>query len=245
MSVNATANPLAGIPSSFFASSFGGSVSADQQQSDTQSFLADLRAKSAQSRALSSPLAGGSLIQMLMMLIMQMLSSITSGQGNTTASAAAGDDQKNEKSENGSSASAKPADSIAHTDGGSVETTPTMEKLAQAGKAVAGPKSQGLCATGVSKAISQAMGIQVHGDGKDFKDTLPASGKFKQVDISLQEALKTPGLILCWQKGSGEAGAKYGHVAITQGDGKTSTSDFVDSHTATASYSGLTVWAPV
>ncbi len=121
-------------------------------------------------------------------------------------------------------------------------------KLAAAGRAAAlgmgGYNSQGLCATGVSRAIQNAYGIKVWGNGNQIDDNLPRS-KFKQVNISLAEALRTPGLILTWEKTSTRLGSIYGHTAITAGDGRTSYSDFIDTNTASGGRSGLKIFAPI
>ena len=45
--------------------------------------------------------------------------------------------------------------------------------------------------------------------------------------MSLEEAPKIPGLVLTWEKTSSRAGSKYGHTAITTGDGRSSVSDFI------------------
>lgn len=126
----------------------------------------------------------------------------------------------------------------------------SSSRLAAAGRAVAlsmgGYNSQGLCATGVSRAIQNTYGIKVWGNGNQIDDNLPRS-KFKQVNMSLAEALKTPGLILTWEKTSTRLGSIYGHTAITAGDGRTSYSDFIESNTLAggASRSGLKIFAPI
>ena len=126
----------------------------------------------------------------------------------------------------------------------------TMQNLAAAGRSVAssmgGYNSQGLCATGVSRAIQQATGIKVWGNGNQIDDNLPRD-RFKQVNMSLEEALKTPGLILTWEKTSTAAGSIYGHTAITAGDGKTSYSDFIERDTlaGSAGRSGLKIFMPI
>ncbi|WP_317987897.1 peptidoglycan-binding domain-containing protein [Hyalangium gracile] len=121
--------------------------------------------------------------------------------------------------------------------------------LANKARAVAlsmgGYSSQGLCATGVSRAIQQTYGIKVWGNGNQIDDNLPRN-KFKQVNLSLAEALKIPGLILTWEKTSTRLGSIYGHTAITSGDGRSSYSDFVESNTLGASgRSGFKVFMPI
>jgi hypothetical protein len=65
--------------------------------------------------------------------------------------------------------------------------------------------------------------------------------------MSLEQALKTPGLVLTWEKTSTAAGSIYGHTAITAGDGLTSYSDFIESNTLAGSSgrSGLKIFAPI
>ncbi|MFL5319183.1 MAG: hypothetical protein ACJ790_05965 [Myxococcaceae bacterium] len=126
----------------------------------------------------------------------------------------------------------------------------TMRKLAAAGKSAAmsmgGYVSHGLCATGVSKAIRNAMGISVYGNGNQIDNNLPKS-KFKQVHIPLSKALKIPGLILTWEHTSTTAGRLYGHTAITTGDGHSSCSDFIENNTlaGAASRTGLKIFMPI
>jgi LysM repeat protein len=133
--------------------------------------------------------------------------------------------------------------------GGSIHATAAMKRLAEAGKRAAmgmgGYRGLGLCATGVSRAISSALGLSVHGNGNQIDNNLPKS-KFKQVNISLAEALKIPGLILTWERTSTAAGSKYGHTAITTGDGRSSTSDFIERDTLHAGgRSGLKIFVPI
>ena len=127
--------------------------------------------------------------------------------------------------------------------------TPAMRKLAAAGRAAAlsmgGYNSQGLCATGVSKAIQNAFGFKVWGNGNQIDNNLPRS-KFKQVNMSLEQALKTPGLVLTWEKTSSRLGSIYGHTAITTGDGRSSVSDFIERNTLGAGgRSGFKVFMPI
>lgn len=123
-------------------------------------------------------------------------------------------------------------------------------RLAQAARAAAmgmgGYRSQGLCATGVSRAIVSAMGIKVWGNGNQIDNNLPRS-RFKQINIPLSEALKIPGLVLTWEKTSTRLGSIYGHTAITLGDGHSSASDFIETNTlaGNASRSGLKIFMPI
>jgi LysM repeat protein len=131
----------------------------------------------------------------------------------------------------------------------SVQVTPAMRKLAEAGRAAAmsigGYSSQGLCATGVSKAIQNAFGFKVWGNGNQIDNNLPRN-KFKQVNMSLEQALKTPGLVLTWEKTSSRLGSIYGHTAITTGDGRSSVSDFIERNTLGAGgRSGFKVFMPI
>ncbi|MCP3143108.1 LysM peptidoglycan-binding domain-containing protein [Pyxidicoccus xibeiensis] len=129
------------------------------------------------------------------------------------------------------------------------QATPAMRKLAEAGRKAAlgmgGYNSQGLCATGVSRAIQNAFGFKVWGNGNQIDNNLPRD-KFKQVNMSLEEALKIPGLVLTWEKTSSAAGQKYGHTAITTGDGRSSVSDFIERNTLGAGgRSGFKVFMPI
>lgn len=135
--------------------------------------------------------------------------------------------------------------------GGELPTgTGGSRALAEAGRRAAlgmgGYNSQGLCATGVSRAIQDAMGIKVWGNGNQIDNNLP-SGKFRQVNMSLEEALKTPGLVLTWEKTSSRLGSIYGHTAITSGDGRSSYSDFIERNTLAAQggRSGLKIFVPI
>jgi hypothetical protein len=129
------------------------------------------------------------------------------------------------------------------------QATAAMRRLAQAGHTAAmgmgGYNSQGLCATGVSRAIQSALGISVHGNGNQIDNNLPR-GKFKQVNMSLADALKIPGMVLTWEKTPSRLGSIYGHTAITTGDGRSSTSDFIERNTlaSSAGRSGLKIFMP-
>jgi LysM repeat protein len=132
--------------------------------------------------------------------------------------------------------------------GNPANVTPAMRKLASAGRSAAlgmgGYNSQGLCATGVSRAIQNAFGFKVWGNGNQIDNNLPRD-KFKQVNMSLEQALKIPGLVLTWEQTSSAAGRKYGHTAITTGDGRSSVSDFIERNTLGAGgRSGLKIFIP-
>jgi LysM repeat protein len=123
-------------------------------------------------------------------------------------------------------------------------------KLAAAARHVAlsmgGYRGLGLCATGVSRAIRNAMGLAVYGNGNQIDNNLPRR-HFKQVHISLAQALKIPGLVLTWEHTSTRLGRIYGHTAITTGDGHSSCSDFIERNTlaGAASRSGLKIFMPI
>ncbi len=125
-----------------------------------------------------------------------------------------------------------------------------MRRLAansrQAAMALGGHNSLGRCALGVDNAIEKTFGFRVGGNGNQIDNNLPRS-KFKQVHMSLEQALKTPGLILTWEKTSTRLGSIYGHTAITAGDGHTSTSDFIESNTLAGSRgrTGLKIFRPI
>lgn len=136
-----------------------------------------------------------------------------------------------------------PVQSSGSAGGGSSRLAANARAVAQS---MGGYNSQGLCATGVSRAIQNTYGIKVWGNGNQIDDNLPRS-KFKELHISLAEALKTPGLVLTWEHTSTRLGSIYGHTAITAGDGHTSYSDFIENNTLAggASRSGLRIFAPL
>ncbi|ABF92793.1 LysM domain protein [Myxococcus xanthus DK 1622] len=128
------------------------------------------------------------------------------------------------------------------------QATPAMRRLAEAGRQAAlgmgGYNSQGLCATGVSRAIQNAFGIKVWGNGNQIDNNLPRD-KFKQVNMSLEQALKIPGLVLTWESTSTRLGSIYGHTAITTGDGHSSASDFIERNTTNSGRTGFKVFMPL
>ena len=127
--------------------------------------------------------------------------------------------------------------------------TATMRRLATDARSTAmsmgGFTSQGLCATGVSRTISRAMGIFVGGNGNQIDENLPKN-KFKQIHIPLAEALKIPGLVLTWEHTSTALGSRFGHTAITLGDGRESASDFIERDTLAGNRTrtGLKIFMP-
>lgn len=107
-------------------------------------------------------------------------------------------------------------------------------------------QSTGWCATGVSRAVERVHGFHPYADGNTMGPALLASGMYKQLyNVSLEDALKVPGLIFSWQKTSTQLGAIYGHTAISQGNGLSSTSDYYESNTIASSSgrSGLTIYS--
>jgi LysM repeat protein len=135
------------------------------------------------------------------------------------------------------------------TGAGGIQVTPAMRRLAQAGHSAAmgmgGYNSQGLCATGVSRAIQNAFGFKVWGNGNQIDNNLPRD-KFKELNIPLSEALKIPGLVLTWEKTPSRLGSIYGHTAITSGDGRSSASDFIERNTLGATgRTGLRIFMPI
>jgi len=134
------------------------------------------------------------------------------------------------------------------TGAGPSNASDQMRRLAEAARSAAmgmgGYNSQGLCATGVSRALANALGISVSGNGNQIDNNLPRD-KFKQVDMSLEEALKIPGLILTWESTSTSLGSIYGHTAITLGDGHSSASDFIERNTTNSGRTGFKVFMPI
>ncbi len=128
--------------------------------------------------------------------------------------------------------------------GGVHGSTALANKAKQVALGMGGYKSQGLCATGVSRAIQQVYGYKVWGNGNQIDNNLPKN-KWKQVNLTLEQALKIPGLVLTWEKTSTTAGQKYGHTAITLGDGHSSASDFIETWTTNNGRTGFKVFAPI
>jgi hypothetical protein len=104
----------------------------------------------------------------------------------------------------------------------------------------------GQCAKGVSRAIQKTLGIKVWGNGNQIDNNLPRN-KFRQVSMPLREALKIPGLVLTWERTSTQLGSRYGHTAITLGDGKSSASDFIERNTLAkeSGRRGLKIFMPI
>jgi LysM repeat protein len=123
-------------------------------------------------------------------------------------------------------------------------------ELAEAARRTAlnmgGYRSGGECARGVNRSILNAFGIRTYGHGNQVDNNLPRS-HFREVNLSLEEALRTPGLVLTWETTPTRLGRIYGHTAITSGNGRSSYSDFVESNTLASSRgrTGLRVFAPI
>lgn len=92
----------------------------------------------------------------------------------------------------------------------------------------------GNCAKAVNRAIFNTTGVRIYGHANQLKNSIQKAG-FREVDMTLDQALKTPGLVLTWDSTNTRLGSKYGHTAITTGDGTTSVSDYVESNTLAAS----------
>jgi len=84
----------------------------------------------------------------------------------------------------------------------------------------------------------------VSGNGNQIDNNLPRD-KFRQVNLSLEEALKIPGAVLTWEATSTELGSIYGHTAISAGNGHTSYSDFIETNTTNNGRTGFKVFLPV
>ena len=131
-----------------------------------------------------------------------------------------------------------------------VAGTSAMDRLAANARTVAlgmgGYRGRGRCATGVSETLRRSLGIWVSGNGNQIDNNLPRS-RFREVHMSLEQALKTPGLVLTWEQTSTTLGRRYGHTAITLGDGRGSASDFVERNTLAAESGrrGLKIFQPI
>ena len=85
----------------------------------------------------------------------------------------------------------------------------------------------GWCATGVSRTMSMAYGIQMGGNGNDWDtnmEKLVDQGLFTEVTGNYKtsdELSNLPaGAIVCWEAtGGSSGGAKYGHVTVADGKG--------------------------
>ena len=116
--------------------------------------------------------------------------------------------------------------------GGAVGEAKPDQALADTSRKVAAEfNTTGWCAKGVSTAVSRTHGFYPGGNGNQIGTGLLNSGKYKQVNLSLADALKVPGVIFSWQKTGTAAGQKYGHTAVSQGNGKDSTCDYYEWNT--------------
>ncbi len=110
------------------------------------------------------------------------------------------------------------------------------EKLAYAAQTVGGARGTvGYCATGVAESFNSVYGTGYHGNGNDWDtnmaDRVNTVGDFAKVDISGMsiEEQRTllqnlpAGAVVTWDEqydgASSEAGQKYGHVTIADGNG--------------------------
>ncbi len=105
------------------------------------------------------------------------------------------------------------------------------EKLADAAKnSKWGKTTQGQkrCATGVADIFNGVYGTNYHGNGCDWDsnmDDMVDKGYFKEVTSdypSASDLSSLPaGAVVCWEAttGQGNGGARYGHVAIADGNG--------------------------
>ncbi len=103
----------------------------------------------------------------------------------------------------------------------------------------------GRCAKGVNDTIGRVTGQRTWGHANQLPASLRQRG-FREVNMSLEQALRTPGLVLTWDRSPTRLGRIYGHTAITLGDGRRSASDFVERDTLASSRgrTGLRVWMP-
>lgn len=88
--------------------------------------------------------------------------------------------------------------------------------------------STGYCATGVSRTMRMAYGIEMHGNGCDWDtnmEKLVDKGMFTEVtdDYPSSNDLSSlpAGAVVCWENTGGKngGGAQYGHVTIADGNG--------------------------
>lgn len=117
-------------------------------------------------------------------------------------------------------------------------------KLVAAAKQIAAElPGSGYCAKGVELSIQRAFGFRLYGNANQLDNVLAGNPHFKEVHMSLADALKTPGLVLTWEHSNNSAAGKiYGHTAITWGDGHTTSSDYVESNTTGYNRTGLRIF---
>lgn len=128
--------------------------------------------------------------------------------------------------------------------GGSSSGIQGSTKLVAAAKAIAAQlPGSGYCAKGVELSIQRAFGFRLYGNANQLDNALAGNKHFKELHISLAQALKTPGLVLTWEHSNNSAAGKiYGHTAITWGDGHTTSSDYVESNTTGYNRTGLRIF---
>lgn len=106
----------------------------------------------------------------------------------------------------------------------------------------------GRCAAAVNEAIRRTYRVPMSGNGNQVDNNLPRS-HFRELNIPLEEALRRPGLVLTWERTNTRLGSRYGHTAITTGDGRTSVSDYTEGDTMAGSRrmgrQGLRVFEPI
>lgn len=142
----------------------------------------------------------------------------------------------------GGTGSSGAASSTGKTGGSSSGVKGNTRLVAAAKQIAAELPGSGWCAKGVALSIQRAYGFRIWGNANQLDNAMANDRRFKEVHMSLAEALKTPGLILTWERTSSAAGQKYGHTAITWGDGHTSSSDYVENHTTNNGRSGLRIF---
>jgi peptidoglycan hydrolase-like protein with peptidoglycan-binding domain len=129
--------------------------------------------------------------------------------------------------------------------GGGRHAAALVRNVSQIERQMAGT---GRCARAVNQAIANTYGIRVYGNANQIDNNLPKN-RFRQVNMTLAQALRTPGLILTWESTNTRLGSRYGHTAITVGDGHTSISDYREGDTIGGSQRmgrrGLKVFMPI
>lgn|GEM_PF-5772077 len=101
----------------------------------------------------------------------------------------------------------------------------TMEALGEAAReyALSGQARPHTCAASVSKVLRETMGIETSGHAYQLADQLAQSDQLVEIRVPREEIKELPaGAIVCWDKtNTGNRWTdRYGHVAITAGNGK-------------------------
>lgn len=79
---------------------------------------------------------------------------------------------------------------------------------------------KGQCATWAKNDIQKAgLGEYIQGHAYQCIGIMDKNPNFKRVEISLEDAKKTPGIVLVFGKGVAGYSKTYGHIEITGGDG--------------------------